>query len=583
MVLFLIILVLFIAHMLIVSEGPLREKFLSNPQLSEVVGRLDELHSRLRGIPVSPQKNSLVPEGSVIPQEAGGMIALYFKDGSVIEGELLSKTKDEYVVNWGGKRFAVYTKQVERVEQGIKSFKDKELLTDQEITGQWAYQNDIVIRLTNNLVLDAEIIKVDKDKLTLLYPVEGGGRIEQDMERSRVEYLIFKPVDNKESRKIENYLKDLFPKMKFYKEGNFTIVTDSYITWVKEYRKAIRGVYTDIYLNFFDLFKDRKQKVQNFLVIFDEFSKYVEYALTDGVPGWAAVGYFSPEDEVLYLFNGLGDKFSQFLFEAFVGETGKEIDEIAEKVGDRVGDRYQVFIDGQAKVIKDKFWEAYTYYKSIFREMTMNTLRHESCHEVFHNWGLQNIILSRQKDDKTRLIKKKKEFLETKDCKKKASLIRTLVSSRGEPLDMQAANSWLGEGTATYCATDPIGSRDDMWLFLYQDMARQGPIYPLESLTFYKMGSFPGVCSKAQLYLYAQSWAYFTFLMERYPKEFMAYQKRMAEEVAQEQEDIKWLAEALGKDLKVVEKEFVEFMNSYEEVDDPDVSHFEKMYSIFRD
>ena len=69
--------------------------------------------------------------------------------------------------------------------------------------------------------------------------------------------------------------------------------------------------------------------------------------------------------------------------------------------------------------------------------------------------------------------------------------------------------------------------------------------------------------------------------MEKYPKEFMAYQNRMTEETAKQQEDIKWLLQALGKDLKTIQREFEEYMNKFEKLDDPDVAHFIKLHKLF--
>jgi len=278
----------------------------------------------------------------------------------------------------------------------------------------------------------------------------------------------------------------------------------------------------------------------------------------------------------------LGEKFSEILFEGLVGESGRRIDDIVEKVEENIDKRYHIFFEGQVKTLKDKFWEAYSYYKGMYRESTMETLRHEFAHEVFHNWGLQGIELSKFERNEDALIKKKKEFLEAKDYKKKARLIRALIALKEGPLDMRAANSWLAEGVATYCETSTIGAENDRWLYIYQEMARKGPIYPLESLTYYKIGSFPGVASSAMLQMYAQSWAFVDFLMAEYPKEFMEYQRRMAEETAKENQDIEWLSEAIGKDIKTIEKELVEYMSRYEEVDDPYIRHFDKLLSIMR-
>jgi len=522
-------------------------------------------------------------KGAKDPDKPRERIALYFKDDSIIEGDLIEETDESYLVDWKGSEFSVSKNQIKDVKYGKDIIASKEVLSDEEITEYWPFKNKVVIRLTNRQVLDAKITKVLPETIVLSYSLDGGGFIEQEVERERIEYLIFKPVENPETERIKNKLEELFPDMEFYKEGGFTIITDSYDTWVKKYKNALREVYTSIYLEFFDLFKDRSPMVDNFVVIFDDYMDFFEYAITDGVPGWAVAGYFSPTQKILYLFNVLGDRFSELLFEGLVGESGRTIDDIVERVEGHVDTRYHVFVEGQAQAIKDRFWEAYNYYKSIYRESTMNTLRHEFAHEIFNNYGLQGVILSKFQKDESALIKKKKEFLKEKDYKKKARLIRSLISVKDQPLDMRAANSWLAEGTATYCETSILGNQNDRWLFIYQDMKRKGPIFPLESLTYYKIGSFPGVAPFAMLQMYAQSWAFVHFLMNRYPKEFAQYQIRMAKETAEEDQDIRWLTEAIGKDIKTIEKEFIEYMDRFDEVEDPYVKSFDRLISIMQD
>lgn len=517
------------------------------------------------------------------PPAAGGEdIAIYFKNGSVLIGKLISKDKNGYLVNWKGDEIIVYAEQVARVGSAKESLLNKkEALTDEEISQWWPYENNIVLRLTNRMALDGEISSAGKEGLTLRTVLPGAGYIEQDVERAKLEYLIFKPVDNPESRNIEEALKQRFPKMRVYKEGNFTIVTDSYITWVQEYKKTLRDVYTDIYLNFFGLLKDRQPAGQNFIVIFDDYGDFFEYAGANGVPAWAVLGYFDPAEKVLYLFNVLGEKFSRLLFEAMVGESGRNIDDFTDSVESCVDKRYHIFIEGETKKIKDKFWDAYNFYKGCYREMTMSTLRHEFTHGAFSNWGLQNIRISKIDAAREIFERKKKELLEAKDCKEKAELAKSLLVLGGESLEVQAANSWLAEGLATYCETEPIGALNERWLFYYQKMKKEGSIYPLETLTFYKIGSFPGVCPQATLYLYAQSWAMVTFLMDKYPRQFLAYQEKMSKELARGDEDIQWLLQATGKDLRTLEGEFVEYMNNYAEVEDPYISNFIKMRDIF--
>ncbi|MCP4648972.1 MAG: hypothetical protein GY853_02665 [PVC group bacterium] len=512
-------------------------------------------------------------------------VAVYFKNGDVMVGEMISQTEDQYVLNWKGKETVIYPEMVERIGNPKEALLEKEEpLTDEEITSHWPYINDVILRLTNQKVLDVEITSVAKDRLTVKHPLEGGGYITQEIDRSQLEYLIFKPVENEKTKDTEAFLKKLFAEMEFYRVGNFTIITDSYITWVKEYQKTVKDVSTNIYLKFLPLFKDRKQEFQNFIVIFDDYTDFVDYAVTDGVPGWAVAGYFTPEDKVLFLYNVLGDKMSEILFEALVGESGRTIDNIVDSVS-KYGndDNYKIYVKGQAKRIKDKFWQAYSFYKGMYKQITMNTLRHEFTHEFFHNWGLQTIVLSRAEKDKKHMEEMKKEFTEAKDAKQTAEFIKKIITYKSDPIDMKAANSCFVEGIATYCETDEPGDQNDRWLFIYQEMARQGAIYPLEVLTSYRMGSFPGVCSQAMQELYAQSWAFVTFLMDKYPEEFLGYQKKLSDQYAKGRDEANLLEKELGKDLKSIQKEFILYMNKFERLEEPFLVEFDKILDILRD
>jgi hypothetical protein len=504
------------------------------------------------------------------PEEA---IVLVLKHGGRVEGKLLGKTKNDYTVLWKNEKFVVRMDQVARIESTSR----KEL--------EWKYKNDVVVRKVNGIVVDGKIIEVKNGGIVVSLDDRGGAEMGIDLKD--IGYLEFAPVYNEESRKTEEDLKRLFPKMKFYREGNIVIVTDSYATWVTAYKKTLRTVYTDIYLKSFRLFDGRKPIAQNFVVIFDNPVDFAEYCLTDGVPFWLVLGYFKPTDKVLYLYNAFGKEMEKYAFEVTAKWLGK-LDEFIDKVKDahKIDDRYDIFIDGQIKEVKDKFWNAYNFYKGELTERTLSTLRHEFTHEVFHNWGLQNIVLSSPKIDKAKLIAKKKEFLDTTDLEKKKELFKILMKMsdrEDEGVEFEASQSWLNEGLATYFGTEIPGTVDENWLFLYQDMDRKNEVNPIEFITNFRMGSFPGLCHKAQLGAYAQSWALTNFLMDRYPDQFMMYQKRLAEQTVKNDDDrLSWLLEALGKDLPTLEKEFRVYMAGFRQTDDPDVRQFMKYDEIFR-
>ncbi|MBL7071043.1 MAG: hypothetical protein ISS26_02580 [Candidatus Omnitrophica bacterium] len=562
------------------AGGILRAKVLS------ATGRTDLQRPKTRKAAVSSDAEKALPAKKVSGDYAvGDEVALFFKDGSSMVGDLVAVSGGEYVINWKGQETVIFASQLDRIGDPKEALSKKRVLSDKEVSDFWPFNNDIVVRLTNRAVLDAVIKDVEEDHITLLYLVDEGGSIEQDVKRSKVEHLIFKPIENDESRKTRSTLEKFFPEMEFYRFGNFTIVSDSNILWVNECSQVLRNVYTNIYFKFFGLLKDRTPQAQNYVVIFDSFIDFVEYAIADGVPGWMVAGYFRPDDKILYLFNVLGEEFSEILFEALVGESGRQIDELVERAENRYDDRYDIFIEGEAKGIRNKYWEAYSYYKNLYREGTLSTLRHEFTHQMFSSWGLQNIMLSKVERDKERLIKKKKEFLETDDYAKKAEIVKSIIAikGKGELPDMRAANSWLVEGIATYCETNPTGSRNKRWLYLFQEAVRKNAVNPIEALTVYRMGSFPGVYYESMLYMYAQSWAFVTFLMNSYPDEFMKYQERMAGVKAEGQEDINWLIEYIGKDLRVVDNEFRDYMAKFEELEDPFIVQFERLYNIFHE
>jgi len=440
--------------------------------------------------------------------------------------------------------------------------------------------------LKNGTTMDGLIKDFKSGEVVLDYS-QGEGSIEIGVTENRIENLLFKPIVTKESRKIEKKLKRKFPEMKFYTEGDITIITDSYPKWVKECQKTIRTTYTEIYLKFYPLFKNKKPARQNFIVIFDNYEDFVDHAIKDGIPGWAVLGYYHTEDKVLYLFNVIGDKFAKLIYEMFIGVTEKIIDEQVRQIKSQTDQRVHAVIDGQAKNIKDKYWRIYNLITSEARNETLSTLRHEFTHGIFSNWGIQNIKVSLSEKSKKKLNKKKKEIFESKDKETKQKWFENLLmlNKEGEPLEMKGANSWLVEGLATYCETYPIGKQNDRWLFLFQEMEKENKIYPVETLTFYKIGSFPGMYAMAMLNAYAQSWAFTTFLMEKYPHSLLVYMEKTASEIVRtDQEDLDLLLSCLGKDAKTIDQEFLNFMQEkYKQLEDPFVKQTVFIHNLFKE
>lgn len=506
------------------------------------------------------------------------VVTLVMKHGGKMTGKLLKKDSKEYIIEVKDEKYVIPAYRVNRIESNTQ--KDVE----------WPYKNDVVLKRTNGIVLDGEIINVSRDAVTLLF-TEGGGQAEADISRKDISRLIFAPVCNKETERKEKLIKAQFPKMKVYKEGNVTIVTDAYPTAVNSYKKAISSLYTELYLTFFKLFKGKKPQNQCFVVIFDDFSDYVVFAATEGVPGWLVVGFFSPLEKVLYTYNAFGKRMEKYVFDVIIGKSCGAFDSVVETLKKQTDERYHIFLEGQAKVVSDKYWTVYGYYKNEMENQTLSTIRHEFAHEVFHAWGLQNIVMSKPNVDEKKLAESRRKILEANTWQEKEKLLNEIMRLKraestdfSDMIDEGTAQSWLNEGIATYCGTDPIGGVDEDWLFVFQEAARKKELNPIEFLTSFKIGSFPGLCHKGMLNSYAESWALTNFLMAKYPDSFMEYQQLVAKNTTKAGHDeMDLLLKTLGKDLPTLEKELIDYMAAYKPVEDPYVKRFMRYYDIWND
>jgi hypothetical protein len=508
--------------------------------------------------------------------EPNDRVEIRLRHGGVMRGKLLAKAGDQYVINWGENKFTVK-------KQDVKSIK---YMTQRDV--EWPYKNDVVVKRTNGIVCDGKIIGLDAEKATLAFE-EGGGGMELGIPRPEIQSLIFAPVCNKETGETEEHIKELFPKMKIYKEGNITLFTDSYVKTAERSQQIARRLYTELYFKFFTLFKDRKPQFQNFIVLFDDPVDYVDKT---GMPPYLP-GYFDPSERVLYLYNMFGERMEEMLFTMLTGATGaidKTVDKAKKELN--IDKRYDIFIDGMTKEFTDRFWKVQNIYKRMLIDETKSTLRHELTHEIFHNWGLQSIIISKPIVNKEKLMEKKKEFTGATDWKIKKRLLDEMMKmEKPEEIEMVVAESWLAEGLATYCAIEPMGGIDEDLLFTFQDGVSKKELNPIEFFTGFEKGSFVGVVLKSKYNLYAQSWAFTCFLMDKYPGQFFDYQEKMAKKIVTEDEkderskkdNLTLLLECLNKDLPGLEKEFDEYMRGHKKTEDPFIKRYIEVYDVWRD
>ncbi len=495
-------------------------------------------------------------------------VTLYLRNGGVVTGELVRETPQEVVLHWEYGEVGFQRGEIRRMVQGKQDTDDDHMTMPWEgAHARWPYQYDVVIKLMRGTVVDARIAAVTPTAVTAIQTLDQGGQIEHTLVRADIEQLLFRPVRNARSEQIAENLRTVLPDMQHYEEGMFTIVTDSTGPTVKEYRRTIRELATEWYLTFHPLAARRAPQVQQYLVIFENWDAYMEYAASDGVPGWLVIGYFHPEEQVLYCFNMLGERFAEMLYDAYLGQFRKARDEISREIK---GLREEVFIEGQISEFLQKLESAHSIVRQLFHQMSADLIRHELTHAMFHNWKLQGIILSQMSEKTKEELEKKRKYLQSMDRAEKRKLLDELLDkeAKAELPDMQAANSWFIEGLAGYMEPSPIGGINQERLAEIQEAHSRSQMLPLEFLNAFKIGSFRGMTTQSTLYAYAQSWAMCHFLMRRYPDAFLQYMDRLAREQPKADEDtLPWLIQATGKEQRALEQEFLDYLTQFPQED----------------
>ena len=138
-----------------------------------------------------------------IPPEK--LITLRLKNGTVLSGELLSETPQAVTLGWAWGSTEFRRSEIAAIERCKRTAPEAELLPPLPTeTGQvtWPYHHDVVVQLTNTQVIDARIAEVHPDRLVVQTTLPGGGRVEQEIDRQRVEQLLFRPVENARSQQL---------------------------------------------------------------------------------------------------------------------------------------------------------------------------------------------------------------------------------------------------------------------------------------------------------------------------------------------------------------------------------------------
>lgn len=498
-------------------------------------------------------------------------VTLYLNNGGIVTGELVSDVPSGITLRWDYGDVDFRRAEIRRVVKGKQDTDEDDVAMPWEGKGEaWPYQHDVVVRLMKGSVVDGEITSVTAQEVIVSQVLPSGGQIEHTVQRADIDQLLFKPIRDERSKQLEENLRTIFPTMRVQEEGFFIIITDSTPPNVKDYLRTTRELATDWYLTFFSLAGHRKPTVPVYLVIFDDFESYIEYALTDGIPGWLAPGYFSPNDQALYGFNFLGERFSELLYEVYLGQFRTMRDQVSVQLK---GSGYQETVEGILGEFVHKLEAAHARLRQVYWQTSADILRHELTHALFHSWQLQTVVLSQMEPEQGKTeAEQKAKYLKESDIEKKRQLLDGLLAqeSQGPPIQARAANAWYIEGLAGYMEPTPLGGANQRRLAEIQKARAEQQIVPMEFLHAFQLGSFRGMTTQSKRYAYAQSWALCHFLMQRYPKPFLEFLERLAGKAPGPDEDtLPWLITSIDKDQRELESEFLAYVDAFPPEDPP--------------
>lgn len=501
--------------------------------------------------PKSKPRPAAPPKPTPDPAAEARQVTLHLRSGGVVSGELVSDTPEQVVLRWDYGEVPFARAEIAQLTRGRAGVLDVVLPT-KVAPPAWPYRAPVAFKLFSGGVVEGEIAAVEGAQLLVRHTLESGGEIETPVALDQLDRVLLPPVDNKRTTQIRAEMQAAFPTMTMHEEGPFVIVTDSPAPLVKEYWRTVRQATTDLYVSCAPLVRGRRFATQQYLVIFDDWGRYIKHAADDGVPGWVVPGYFLPETKVLYMMNDMSDSFERQLY-ALLGEVRGVVDEAEDQVKTQVDARYHHAVEGQGSEIRQKFEQAFGRLRGLYRQRATVVLRHELTHALLHNLGVQTVIVSELPESAQEAEAKTRTLATGGDGAD--AMLRELL--RPPHRSMRGANSWMVEGMAAYMEMEPPERVNAERAY---DLRHVGggveKLLPLEFINTFRLGSFPGMASDAQLAAYAQSWALVHYLMTHHRKGFLAFVARLVKEPVAEADEVPALCQAIGLELPALEAAF---------------------------
>ena len=480
-----------------------------------------------------PTKKS---EIEIIPQEVDRIV---LTNGGVIEGKVVQETPQMVRIDWQGSVIGFQRSEIKSIDHGTAQKQGEGLQvptfqSEEEKKEAWPAGADHRILLKNREWVNGRIVRKENDAFVVSQKFEEGGSAEIEIGLDRVEKIqLWRPAESDPKTRLSGFI-EKYPNMQLVQKGYYTVLTsETDPVDLKFYLKTLEDFYYDFLIHFFGLFDlDRTPDPLDVLI----FATHEEFATVLAEVGYNArsnpLGFYHFNAKKLVFYNVRSGQDVQNALKQ-VHQYQSEITELKEKVGTG---NYEGGVGGQLEQASEAVQRDELRLLGETTSQIVKIIRHEGGHQLFHLTGIT-------------------------------------------PIEVYSGG-WLIEGLAVYCETDPIGTVHDERLMQLRFDLEKNDLMPLEYLLNFKRGT--ELHKLDPLYAniaYAESWAFIYFLMQNYKAAFFDFLKEMhiPGKVSDAKTEQLLLEKHLGKDLKVIEQEFLSFVKN---LVDHDID--EKTYQDYR-
>lgn len=461
---------------------------------------------------------------------------IVLKNGGKIQGAIQSETPEKIVLKYQDGLVDFRPDEIKEILRGQAKLKNEtgiELANDSANTKNYPR----LIMKTGARIYGDKIIK--ENGFFLLERTANQQKVVEKYPEKEVEGMYLWPepdpaiLDKAFLDERKKRAKDAFTMAPYF------ILSDVEASDFVLYRTALDRLFNDFMTHFYEVLEIEKHPVKGFAVKL--YANQEEFLRPLGMgPESMILGYFVPKTRVLHLYNVRQVEMLSFWLgerEDIEGKIAKMKSQISQSNSDADSGKWQKYDQLEKIQFASEAQRAEVEFQA--RSQTIQTIRHEAGHQILNQFGIDSGDVHR--------------------------------------------GAWLSEGFAEYLGMEELGADNEMRLMdIRYDLEHGHQLIPLNGLMQIESGGGAHNVKDQffSLLIYAESWAFVDFLMDRYKPQFLNY----LIEIQKQQkgftpaDDVALLEKIVGKPLLELDKEFEPYIREMiKRIDDEKYLQYQSM------